>query len=261
MSATAHRIAFLTDIHANVLALEAVLADLRREAPDLVVAGGDLTFKFSRPRETLELLGSVDHLAIAGNSESYVTRWAEPGNWPAFLPAHGVAHARWTREAIGESWARRLERLPDRLSLSIGGPDDVLVVHGVPGDPFFGVHAAPGDGQTAPRWSTPDAILDERFAGVRAQLILCGHTHVPLVRRWRDALLVNPGAVGHGWPGTPGPELARYALLTYRRDRGWSARLRAVAYDHLRAAADLEAVPTGFAQSRRLASILRGSAS
>lgn len=258
--ASVYRVAYLTDVHANVWALEAVLADLRQQAPDLVVVGGDLTFKFSRPRETLELLGGIEHLAIAGNSELYVTGWAEPGNWPSFLPAHGLAHARWTRAAIGEEWARYLARLPDRLTLSVAGVDDVLVVHGAPGDPFFGIHAAPDPQQPAPRWSTSDTVLDKRFAGVRAKLILCGHTHVPLVRPWRDVLLVNPGAVAHGWRDSPGPQLARYASLTYRASHGWAVELRAIPYDHLGAAADLLAMETGFAQARHLADLLRGRA-
>lgn len=258
MTVASYRLAFLTDIHANLPALEAVLADVRQQAPDLVVVGGDLTFKFPHPRETLELLASVEHVAISGNSELYVTRWAEPGAWPSFLPARGVHHAHWTRAAIGAAWASHLERLPDRLAVSVAGEDDVLVVHGVPGDPFFGVHAAPGAARPPPRWSTADEVLDEHFAGVEAGLILCGHTHVPLVRRWRDALLVNPGAVAHSWPGTAAPELARYAILTHRRRQGWSAELRALAYDHVSAARALLTIDSGFAQAERLADLLLG---
>ena len=218
-----YRLAFLTDIHANLHALEAVLADVRRAAPDLIVVGGDLTFRFPYPRETLDLLDTIDYHAIAGNTERYVTTWATPGSWPPFLPAHGAGHAAWTRAQIGEDWADYLAGLPPDLALSVSGDgaEDVLVVHGVPGNPFIGIHGAPGPANAHPQWAMPEEVLSRHLAGVRAPLILGGHTHVPLVRRWRDSLIVNPGAVGY-----------HYALLTHRTGRGWEVDLRAVPYDN-----------------------------
>jgi predicted phosphodiesterase len=246
-SRTPYRLAFLTDIHANVHALAAVLADLRRQAPDLVVVGGDLTFRFRYPRETLELLATVEHLAVAGNTERYVAAWSVPGAWPAFLPAYGATHAAWTRAEIGEEWTAHLAALPPQLALSLAGSNDgdgeVLVVHGVPGNAFVGIHAPPGPANRHPQWAMPDEALAGHLDGVRAPLILAGHTHVPLLRRWRDSLIVNPGAVGYTWPGVPEPHLARYALLTRHPGRDWEVDFRAVPYDNaaaLRGLAELE---------------------
>ena len=260
MSATPYRIAFLTDIHGNLHGLEATLREVRRQAPDLIVVGGDLTYKFPYPRETLELLATVEHLAIAGNTERYVTEWAAPGAWPPFLPDWGITHAVWTREQIGDRWAATLAALPPQLSFSVagaaGGAGEVLVVHGVPGNPFIGIHPPPGPENLHPRWAMPDDTLATHLDSVRAGLILTGHTHIPLVRRWDEALIVNPGAVAHTWHPTPDPHLARYGLLTYRPGRGWDVELRTAGYDNDTAVRGLLEIEAGNPLARKLAALI-----
>ncbi len=260
LTTTPYRIAFLTDIHGNVQGLEGTLREVRRHAPDLVIVGGDLTYKFPFPRETLELLATVEHQAIAGNTERYVTEWAAPGAWPAFLPGWGLPHALWTREQIGDDWAAHLAALPPALAFSVagaaGGAGEVLVVHGVPGNPFIGIHAAPGPENLHPRWAMPDEALAPHLAGVRAPLILSGHTHVPLVRRWRDSLIVNPGAVAHHWRPTPDPHLARYALLTYRPGRGWETEMCLAPYDNDAAIRGLLTIDAANPLAEKLADVI-----
>ena len=246
MTTTPYRIAFLTDIHGNLHGLEAVLCEVRQAAPDLLLVGGDLTFKFAYPRETLELLATVEHQAIFGNTECYITRWTAPGAWPDWLAAWGSEHARWTRAQIGEDWTAYLAGLPLEYRLTVhgapGGQGDVLMVHGVPGNPFIGIHQAPGPDNLHPRWAMTDETLTGHLGDMCASLILCGHTHIPLVRRWRDSTIVNPGAVAHIYAPTPNPHLARYALLTWRPGHSWQIDLRAVAYDNAAAAQGLRAI-------------------
>ena len=260
MTTTPYRIAFLTDIHGNVHGLEAVLREVGRQAPDLVIVGGDLTYKFPFPRETLELLATVEHRAIAGNTERYVTEWAAPRVWPAFLPEWCSPHAVWTRERIGDAWADYLAGLPPQLAFSVagaaGGAGEVLVVHGVPGSPFIGIHHPPGPANLHPRWAMPDEALAPHLAGVRAPLILSGHTHVPLVRRWRGSLIVNPGAVAHTWSPAPDPHLARYALLTYRPGRGWEVESCAVPYDNAAAIRGLLTIDAANPLAEKLAALI-----
>lgn len=236
MSTTPYRIAFLTDIHGNLHGLAAVLDAIRHEASDLIIVGGDLTYKFPYPRETVELLATVEHQAVAGNTDRYVTAWAEPGAWPDWLPISGLPHAQWTRAQLGEDWAAQIAALPPQLSLSVagaaGGAGEVLVVHGVPGNPFIGIHHPPGPENLHPQWALGEAQLNHHLAGVRAPLILTGHTHIPMVRRWHGGTIVNPGAVAYIWHPTPDAHLARYALLTYRPGQPWQVEMRAVAYDN-----------------------------
>lgn len=260
MNATAYRIAFLTDIHANVHALEAVLADVRRQAPDLIVIGGDLTYRLPFPRETLELLATVEYQAIVGNTERYVVEWSAPGTWPAFLPSRGAEHAAWTRTQLGERWTAHLASLPDQLRFTLSDEPgaEVLVVHGVPGNPFVGIHAPPGPDNPHSRWAVPDETLNQYLTGVRAGLILSGHTHVPLVRRWGASLIVNPGGLGYVWPGTPAPYLTRYALLTRRAGRGWEVTPRTVPYDNAAAVRGLLTIDSRHQNPAKYAALIGG---
>jgi hypothetical protein len=91
---------------------------------------------------------------------------------------------------------------------------------------------------------------------VRAGLILVGHTHIPLVRPWRDGLIVNPGAVAHIWRPTPDPHLARWALLTYRPGDGWEVDLRAVPYDNAAAIRGLRETAAHNPMAARLAELI-----
>ena len=260
MPGTPYRIAFLTDLHGNLHGLAAVLAAIEREAPDLILVGGDLTYKFSYPRETLELLDTVEYQAIGGNTDRYITVWARPGAWPEWLPIEGLPHALWTRAQIGEEWAERIEVLPSELELSVagapGGAGDILLVHGVPGNPFVGIHHPPGPQNVHPRWALSDERLDQHLAGVRAPLILAGHTHIPMIRRWRDSVIVNPGAVGHIWHPTPDAHLARYALLTYRPGQPWQIDLRAVPYDNAAAIRGLREIAAENTFAERIAAMI-----
>ncbi|MFN8542323.1 MAG: metallophosphoesterase family protein, partial [Thermomicrobiales bacterium] len=235
-----------TDIHANLHGLDAVLRDVRQAAPDLILVGGDLTYKFAYPRETLELLATVEHQAVSGNTDIYVTEWATPDAWPDWLPGWAQPHARWTREQIGATWAAHIAALPTELTLTVagapGGAGDLLLTHGVPGNPFVGIHHPPGPENLHPHWAMSDAALHPHLRGVRAGLILTGHTHIPLIRRWGESTIVNPGAVAHIWRPTPDTHLARWALLTYHPGQGWEIDLRAVPYDNAAAIRGLRAI-------------------
>ena len=260
MASTPYRIAFLTDIHGNLHGLAAVLDAIRRAAPDLILVGGDFTYKFPYPRESLELLDTVDYLAVRGNTELYVTDWATPGAWPDWLPAEGAPHAHWTRAAIGDAWATRLAALPLTRSITVAGADggagDLLLMHGTPRDPFVGIHNASGPDNPHPRWAMPDEVVARYLDGVAARIILAGHTHVPLLRPWRGGTIVNPGAVAHSWHPTPDAHLARYALLTYRPGGTWAIDLRAVPYDNAAAIRSLRAIETYNPLAERIAALI-----
>jgi len=260
VASTPYRIAFLTDIHGNLHGLTAVLDAIRRDAPDLILVGGDFTYKFPYPRESLELLDTVAYLAVRGNTDWYVTDWAVPGAWPDWLPEEGAPHARWTRAQIGDAWAARLAALPLTRTIGVagaaGGAGDVLLMHGTPRDPFVGIHNAPGPDNRHPRWAMPDNVVAWHLDGVTARIVLAGHTHVPLLRPWRGGTIVNPGAVAHSWHPTPDAHLARYALLTYRPGQEWAIELRAVPYDNAAAIRGLRAIPTHNPLAERVAALI-----
>ena len=201
-------LACLYDVHGNLPALEAVLADARTQGARRYVLGGDYALFGGWPRETVERLRELSPaLWIRGNGE----RWtAEPGD---HVPLPGAAEA--CRAALGEALAAELAALPER-----GHHEDTLIVHGSPVSDVRSFLPQPA----------PDEA--ELLAGVTEPRLLFGHTHLPFRRisAHGGIELVNPGSVGMPFDGDP---RAAYALV--HPDR--RVEHRRVAYDHAASAA------------------------
>jgi predicted phosphodiesterase len=239
------RIALVSDIHGNGPALQAVAADIAAARAGLVLNLGDIASGPLWPRETVAWLAARDWPTIAGNHERQALA-AAPGREDddAFTAAElGAAERAW------------LAALPATMSACDG---ELRAFHGIPGDDLRGLLEtvtrgfSPG-GDPGVRAATDDE-LHERLAGLRAPVLVCGHTHTPRVRRLADGtLLVNPGSVGrpayahhlpHRHVVENGSPHARWALLERRAD-GWHAELRRTAYDW--AGAAQRAAALGFA--------------
>lgn len=229
------RIAVLGDIHGNIFGLEAVLADLRGQSPDALVVTGDLVYKFPWGAEVVDLLRSIPHQAVIGNAELYLVLWDTP-LWPADewnLPlAQEVIQ--WERDRLGRERLAWLASLPEHVAFSGGRLEDLLVVHGVPGNPFLPFLARPGEDRSP--WVQTDARVRELLDGVDADVVVCGHTHTSLVRRAPSAaaqgtLIVNPGCLSYGRGKDAGVGRAGYALLDWSARGGWQVTLRTVHYD------------------------------
>lgn len=218
------RIAAISDIHGNMPALEAVLADIARRGADVVVNLGDLLSGPLQPRETAAHLMALQLPTVAGNHERQLLTH-QPGRMGA---SDRFAHEHVTPEQ--RAW---LAALPPTLRLD----GNVLLVHGTPTSDLTGWLETVTPAGVRP---ATHAEALERAGDVRASLLLCGHTHVPRALRLDDGrLVVNPGSVGlqayddaDPWPhrvenGTPH---ARYALVE-RRGADWSVAHVAVAYD------------------------------
>jgi putative phosphoesterase len=192
------RVAALYDIHGNLPALEAVLAELEGLQPDLVVIGGDSVLG-AFPRETLEELLALDERArfVRGNTDR------EPDEF---------ASAELTPEQ-----REFLAGLPLTVSLEVDGLGPVLFCH-----------ASPRDDEEIITTLTPPERLDPMLAGVTEDVVVCGHTHVQYDRLVGSLRLVNAGSVGMPYAEEPG---AYWALL------GPDVELRRTAYD-LEAAAE-----------------------
>ncbi len=228
------KIAVLSDIHGNIAALDAVLADARARGVDRIVNLGDICSGGLFPRETADRLMPLDLPTVRGNHERQVLAGAPDRMGPS------DAFAAATLRADQLAW---LAALPATLRLS----DDVLLVHGTPdSDLAYFLETVTEQGLRA----ATDAEVVERAGAVDARVILCGHTHVPRIVSLADGrLIVNPGSVGLPayaddlpFPHRieTGSPHARYAVVTDRGGR-WSAALLAIAYDWDGAARDAQA--------------------
>ena len=203
-------LALVYDVHGNLPALEAVIADAEAAGVEGWVLGGDYALFGGWPAETVERLRSLERASwIRGNGE----RWtADPDAAPENPVVPGAIVA--ARAALGEATVDDLASLPFSLPL-----EGTLVCHG---SPLSDVRSfAPEDG------GEDEELLD----GTEARRVVFGHTHLPFARRSSEGVeLVNPGSVGMPFDGDP---RAAYALLA--GDGG--IEHRRVEYDH-RAAAD-----------------------
>jgi putative phosphoesterase len=205
------RVAILSDIHGNAVALDACLADLAAAGgADRIVAAGDLCMDGPRPRKVLRRLKDAGAHVVRGNTDRMIAL-----DDPAAYGAEERASIMWQRGALGQDWVAWLGAAP--MTVAIGtGADGLLITHATPKRDDEHVWPDAGDEQ-----------LEAIVAGVAQHTIAFGHLHVPYVRTWRDRTFVNVASAGLPKDGDP---RAHYAILT-QRSGGWSVRSRRVAFD------------------------------
>lgn len=203
-------LALLYDIHGNLPALEAVIADAEAAGATRWLLGGDYAAFGGWPAETVARLQELEDAAwIRGNTERWLADDAP--DLPAEAPQRPALTA--ARAALGDDAVRWLAGLRKQLTLAEGG-----CCHASPDSDMesFGAEEQPGE--------------ERLLAGVRRGRIVFGHTHVQFRRERPDGIeLVNPGSVGMPLDGD-----VRAAYATIDGDR---VELRRVAYDHAAAAA------------------------
>lgn len=208
------RIAIVSDVHGNLVALEAVLRDLGEQAPDLVLHGGDLAVVGPRPAEVVDRVRELAWIGVLGNVDEVP--------WNPSLEASVRASApglqRWLDVMFGQlgPWAA------DRL-----GEERLAWLHALPAQHDEGalrlVHASPGNLWRAPAPDASPEELAETYGGLGGQLVVYGHIHRPYVTETDRLTVANAGASGFPWDGDP---RASYLLV----DDGRPA-VRRVPYD------------------------------
>jgi len=254
---TTLRIAIITDVHGNLVALEAVWHELKLAAPDVVVNLGDIASGPLWPRETVQWL-------MAREAD-------EPERWRTIAGNHerqALAAGR-ARMSASDAYASRALRAPERAWLAALPAtrwleDDVLLCHGTPASDlaYFLETVTPSfdvDGDRGVRAATLAEISmraaetspDSTRSGLTASLILCGHTHMPRVMAVPGGpTIVNAGSVGlpayedvhpHFHFIEAGSPHACWALVERDGAGPWRVQLRRTAYDWAAAAARAEA--------------------
>lgn len=220
------RLAVLSDIHGNLTALNAVLADLEAAGgADVRWVLGDLAFMGVEPAACIRAVKDLPEVkVIRGNTDRELVQGARSkmplkeenfAEFAAQLRERDLSHA-WTIEQMAWADAEYLLKLPPELSMPVEGYGQVSAFHAAPGDDEKGLLP------DQPAHEVLDALLDRE-----GRLAFCGHTHLPMDRdlgRWR---VVNPGSIGMPFDGD---QRAGYAIVTFENGSA-SLDLRRVPYD------------------------------
>jgi predicted phosphodiesterase len=181
--------ALVSDIHGNLVALKAVERDLERRPVDLVVCLGDVAAMGPRPNECAEFVRSHDWPMVLGNTEAWLLGELEMPSRILTLDSSAMPFARdivtWGKSMLSATTARFLRSLPLLFRFELADGVEVLCCHG-----------SPRSFQDRLLATTPPAVVDSMLGGASARIIAAGHTHMPLVRRHADQLIINGGSVG-----------------------------------------------------------------
>ncbi len=225
MTVTQKRIAVLSDIHGNLPALTAVVADFTQRGIDDVVVLGDSFSGPLWPQETAEFLMAQSWTHIAGNHERQILTLTKDQTGPS----DNYARAQLAPNAL--TW---IAKLPTATTLA----DEIFLCHGTPANDKEYFLETIECGRLAPASAT---YIQEQSDLIPTPVILCGHTHIPRsVRTVQGQLIVNPGSVGlpaftdiqpiphKAETGSPD---SRYAIIEKKQNR-WTVQLLTVPYDH-----------------------------
>jgi predicted phosphodiesterase len=234
------KIAVISDIHGNLPALEAVLADIGRAMPDRIVNLGDIVSGPLWPRETAQRLMRMKLPTIRGNHERQLLTQPLDGMGPSDAFAAIRLHAEQRQWLAG---------LPATLDLGGGA----WCCHGTPdSDLHYFLETVTPDlghcGSLGMRPASTDEVAQRLGNAAEHSLVLCGHTHCPRMLQVSTTLVVNPGSVGlqaydddHPHPHRTeiGSPHARWALVSWSGN-GWHVQSNAVPYDWEAAARQAE---------------------
>ena len=211
------RVAILSDIHGNVPALEAALADLGRQQPDEVLVGGDLVGRGPEGSRVVAIIREYGWRTIRGNHEDYLLAFRK-GEIPESWRRDEVwSAARWMADELTDEDIRYLDRLPGNLC-SRQLPQ-VRLVHGTPRANTEGIGP----------WSS-DRSMCRHLDSIHESVLVCAHTHRPLERSFPDGQVVNVGSVGLPFNRDP---RAQYVVLHAEGDIV-RVEFRRVDYDRAR---------------------------
>jgi putative phosphoesterase len=189
------RLALISDIHGNNVALDAVLAEIDRDNVDDIICLGDLVAGGPQPGAVIRRLRELDCQVVRGNADRWLLEGLPPGRSDETRRLGEVVA--WARTRLATDDCEYLAALPATLHVSRDDLD------------LFCFHGSPGVDTESLLPTTPSPKLDQLLADAPAAGVLAaGHTHLQMLRPHGAVLLVNPGSVG-----LPLCALTRGALL------------------------------------------------
>lgn len=195
------RVALISDIHGNQLALEAVLEDIRVRGTDRIAFLGDAATLGPRPLEVLQTLRELQCPCIMGNHDEFLLR---PELVEEYTAVPVITEAiQWCREQMSEADLQFVQSFKRTLEIPLSEDHSLLLFHGSPESHTIDLLA-----------TTPPDAFDGQLGSQRAAVMAGGHTHIQMLRQHRGVWVVNPGSVGMPFreyvSGTR-PEIQAYA--------------------------------------------------
>jgi predicted phosphodiesterase len=217
------RIAFISDIHANAVALAAALDAIRREPVDRLICLGDVASDGPQPCETLRIVRELQCAVIMGNADAQLLGLEPEIADPAFERFNRAS--RWCADVLEPEDRAFLASFAPRLTLDCAGTAPSLF-HGSPKS--FNDEIYP---------TTSDEVLRAFIADHPAAVHVGGHTHFQMLRRIDGSMFVNPGTIGMAYDrtrGSPGHvrfgAWAEFAIVELSSS-GWDVSLRRVPFE------------------------------
>ena len=190
--------AFISDIHGNTVALEAVLEDIEKQQVDKIVVLGDLCYRGPQPKKALEIVRSLNSDVIKGNADEWVVRGVQKGEVPDETLEIMNKEREWTLSQLNEGDVTFLKNLPHTITLKA---EDIHI---------FAFHATPDSLFDIILPNASDEIISEKMMSTDAQIVIYGHIHNPFIRSINGKIIMNIGSVGLPFDGLP---KASYAIV------------------------------------------------
>ncbi len=221
------KIAFISDIHGNAVALEAVLENIHQQKVDEIIVLGDIAYRGPEPKRALEMIRSLDTKVIKGNADEWILRGVEKGEVPDQALSIMQEEQKWTVGQLDEEDIDYLRHLPTDLFLEV----ELVTIHAF--------HATPTSLFEVVLPEATDQQLVEKLTKIKpADLYLYGHIHKAYKRVADGKTILNLGSVGLPFDGI---SQASYAIVELHQGAFSTSHVR-VPYDTERVCQQYEKV-------------------
>ncbi|MEK3885913.1 metallophosphoesterase family protein [Bacillus sp. FSL K6-3431] len=183
------KLAFISDIHGNAIALDAVLQDIREKKVDAIFVLGDISFRGPEPQRSLDLVRSLNCKVIKGNADEWVVRGLKEGEVPDQALGIMTKEREWTFSQLNEDSIEYLRNLPMELTFEVGGVN------------FHIFHATPNNLFEVVQPFESDDSLSKKLMINEADVYIYAHIHKPYIRYINGKCLINIGSVGLPFDG------------------------------------------------------------
>jgi putative phosphoesterase len=209
------KLAFISDIHGNALALDAVLNDIKAKNVDKVYVLGDICYRGPEPQRALDLIRSLDCDVIKGNADVWVVRGVQQGEVPDHVLELMNKERDWIVSKLSDESIDYLRELPTQLNLEVEG----IRIHAF--------HATPDSLFEVVPPSVSDETILEKLVTTEADLFIYAHIHKPYIRFINGKCIMNIGSVGLPFDGL---NKAAYSIVEITEGTIQTSNVR-VSYD------------------------------